>query len=311
MNENNYFEQLREIWRSGNSVENVDNFFPEKERLQSELIIFSPEKEYLSNIFKLGWLIGKKSVIISPFVSYRYYEYDYTYSETTTDTYTVDKEFFQWRDNINKHFDDNSYQILPSVLVSLCYDYCSDGAWNDVSSINSSAIVDKTNLNSQLTLPKDFVKITNKFGVNIDLPKLIINDMVVMKKVQKDYPIASFEFKKIIKDSYRIASESNKENLSQIDLMQKIQDEVVQPSLYKIQAEYKEIYKSSAIKAVSETAAIGLPLYLSFSTDINIFLNQLLSAGLLLNLSQNLVDLRKNVVEIKKNPFYSAMKMKF
>jgi len=281
----------------------IDKIFLSSEELKSFAIVYCPTRSYLSNIFKLGWLLGKKLLIVTPHAAFHHFVHDSTYGEDNTNKHLIEREYFSWNKQLSKY----SEQILlaPSVYINLTKDYYSDESYPDVmfSEIKSN------NLQQSFTLPKDYFILEGFKKINIDIPQLVIKDSKTLKKVQEDYPIAAYEFNQLLKSSHTAIN--CEDSASETQLIEKLQDEIIAPGVSKITQEYKEIYKSFTIKSVAEITGIGVPIYFTSSVNPDELIAKLLAAGMGLKLAQNAVELRKNLVNIKKKPLFAAMKMNF
>jgi hypothetical protein len=271
--------------------------------MKSYAIIYCPTKAYLSNIFKLGWLLGEKLLIVTPHVAFHHFVHDSTYGEDDFNNFLIEKEYLSWKKQLAQY--NEQIFLVPSLYITLRKDYYSDGRWNDI----MDSEIKRTNMEQASTLPKGYFNLEGFKKINVDIPQLLIKDTEVLKKVQKDYPIAAYEFKQLLKSSHSIINSNN--NVSETQLIERLQDEIIIPGISRIKQEYKEMYKSFVVKSVAEVTGISIPIYFASSGTPDELIAKLLAAGMGLKIAQNVVELRKNKVDIKKNPLFAAMKMDF
>lgn len=309
---NNYelFDGLRKLTTKAQKFEldanKLSELFPER-GLNSQPVIYCPNRGYLSNLHKLGWLLGKEIHVISPFNVHHLQVVDEGYGAPSggdIDSYFVDAGLLEWRTQLEGH-QEFKYRVFPSIYLDLEKRWDSSEEWNDI----VSSRIARSNLNLPVALPDIFAQVESAHRSTVEVPGLIIRDRELLGKIQNDYPIASDELRKLLVDSHRLATTRAAEGTPQNEVLAELLESVVNPGVRKIQLEYKEMLKSQAIKVAAESVGLSLPLVFSFADDIGALVSKLLAAGIGLKLAQTLVELRSNLITTKKQPFFAAMKL--
>jgi hypothetical protein len=308
MADDGVFAYLDELERKAQQItldtNGLSQFFPEI-GFDSQVVIYSPSKGYLSHLHKEGWFLGKDLHVISPFKIHHVQLIDYSGStEQDVDSYFADPELMEWRKSLESN-PGIKYRVFPSVYIDTTKRYDFEGESD--STVSSS--IARSNLNSPNVLLDGFAQIEATNHSIVEVPRLIISDRKLLAKIQDDYPIASDEFRKMLVDSHRLAIARTAQGTPQNEVLTELLESVINPGVRKIRLEYKEMLKSQVIKAAAESVGLSLPFAIGFSGDVGHLASTLLQAGVGLRFVQNLLELRSNAVAIKKQPFYAAMKL--
>ena len=277
-----------------------------EEEISSTITISPQNTRMLKTLWKLGWLLGENIRIVSPFTFIE----DHVYITDTIGEdphlyhYFVDKRFLEWEKELINVFKEYTPKIVPGHIVNISKDLDFDEDYSSGERISFKS----DNIEKCLFTLAGDVNYSNIGECNIDIPSIIINDYNLLKKVQNDYPIASFEFKKLIKNSYT-TMENDDETPALI--LERLNDEIIQPGIMRIKSEHKEILKSSIIKSVAQTSAMAIPIFFNLfsSGDYASFITSIMSAGIGLKIANNLVELRAKKIDIKKQAYWAAVKM--
>src|SRR5947207_14949863 len=110
MGHHEFFEDLREVARKAAKVESevLPSLFLGEDNLRSQIIIYCPDRGYISAIHKLGWILGKRLCIITPFIAYHYCltESGSVGAGISKDECFLDPAFFEWKSQLLRHMED-------------------------------------------------------------------------------------------------------------------------------------------------------------------------------------------------------------
>jgi len=295
------------------SPDETTGCFPEGPPADRPLVLYSDKPATIRNLWKLGWLLGLTFDVVTPhiLVSKDSTDHSYRYPNEVRDYERLryyGSQFFEWRDALRYHPGSASPRILPAFWVHLHHDFDFDDEAYSIKEIH----IKKTNLDGPILVSDARKYLKADPMIKVDLPGLLISDRLLVDKVVRDYPIAARELKNVLIKSYSIIGQELEENQNISVILERLNDEVVQPGLTKIKAERREIAKSAVLKAAADVVWLSLPLFVTLSeiAAYKDILVRMLATGLGLKLTHEILDVRSNLEKLKREPFFVASKLR-
>lgn len=299
-----YRQRTRAFSGAHLSQQDIAPLFPERKDIASCPVVFCPDRQYAANLLKMGWLLGRSIYAVTPYFAFQYSHTDVTRSRTYPEITSLDPDLLRWRDNLRQELEEDRIKLLPAAMVRLSKISDSYENWENI-----GITVSVSNLDHELTAAIDGSNVDTIASVSIDLPKLIIADVEVLRRVQDDYPVASLELKTMLSKLNEAARGSSPE-VTETDTLNRILEEVIIPHVNAIRKEHRRILQSNAISTAIEVAGATIPLAIAFATSTNELVTKLLASGLGLLVAKGLNQTRKDLSESRKSPFFAALQMK-
>lgn len=272
-----------------------------------ESLLYCNKFEDIGELASLGWLLGKKANIVTPFIDFARTTIDQTYGwdHSPQTTNYIHTEYLNWKKLLEQ--ESLPFSLHNAINVELEHEY-DDGDDNEdgmTMHLSYGARVNPRLLMHKNWLTTTDISLLEKID-EITIPTTLIKNPKIIEKVMDESPRSAQSFNQIMKKTYQEFKQSNP-NMPLKVLLEKIHDEIISPNVKIIAKERRSLLMHKTLRSVSENVMLTLPLFATknYNTYLSL-LSAFVAAGIGKKFISDLFDILKDLREQHKDPYFVA-----